>query len=83
VNANGTFTKLWTAQGGVNGSPVAGPGALYSISGGRLYAIWPRDGRVLGSIAVGSATTRFATPALWTNKAYVPTTTGVVAIRVG
>ena len=81
VRTNGTFTKLWTAQGGIAGSPVIGPGALYSISGGRFYAISPRDGHQLGSIAVG-VTARFATAALWSNKAYVPTNTGLVAVRI-
>ncbi|MDT4937166.1 MAG: hypothetical protein QOG80_837 [Pseudonocardiales bacterium] len=83
VNNDGSFTRLWTAQGGIAGSPVIGPGALYSTSGDHLYAIWPRDGRQLGSIALGSTTTRFATSAMAGNKVYVPTTTGIVAIQVG
>jgi outer membrane protein assembly factor BamB len=83
VASNGTFTAGWTAPNGVNGSPVAGPGAVYSISDGRLYALAPDTGQILGSVALGSATTRFATSAMNSDKLYVPTTTGVVAVRFG
>lgn len=78
---NGTFMKVWTATG-VPGSPVVGPGALYATANGTLYALSGRDGSRLGSLALGAPTTRFATPALAGNKAYVGTTTGVVAVRV-
>jgi hypothetical protein len=81
VNSNGTFTKRWT-NGQVNGSPVAGNGALYSLGNGNLYALSGSTGAQLGSISVG-AVTRFATPALGPSKVYVGTTTGVVAVSVG
>lgn len=81
VNSNGTFTKRWTS-GQVNGSPVAGNGALYALGNGNLYALSGSAGAQLGSIAVG-AVTRFATPALGPSKVYVGTTTGVVAVNVG
>ncbi len=77
VLSNGTFRTQWTAAG-IPGSPVAGPGALYSLGGTNLYAISGTTGRVIGSIAVG-ATSRFATPALLGNRIYVGTMTGIVA----
>ena len=40
-------------------------------------------GKVVGSIALGSTTTRFATPAQEGGKVFVGTTIGIVAIRVG
>ena len=79
VNANGTFTKKWTASG-IPGSPVAGNGALYVLGGGTLYA-YSGNGQRLASISVGS-TTRFATPALGQSRVYVGTTTGVTAVHV-
>jgi outer membrane protein assembly factor BamB len=83
VNSNGTFTKRWTASGGVVGSPVVGPGGVYSLANGRLYALWSGNGLPLGSIALGATTTRFATPALGGNRVYVGTTTGLISVRVG
>jgi hypothetical protein len=83
VYPNGKFTRVWTAQGGIAGSPVVGPGALYSVSGGNLYAVHPGTGAQLASFALGSSTTRFATPAMAGNKVYVGTTTGLVAVGVG
>lgn len=82
VLPDGRFTTVWTAAG-VSGSPVVGPGAVYSVTGGVLYALSGRTGARLGSLGLGAATTRFATPALAGNKVYVGTTTGVVAVNVG
>lgn len=81
VNAAGRFSRVWHIAG-VTSSPVAGRGALYAVAGARLLAI-SGAGRLVGSIALGSATTRFATPALWRDKVFVGTTTGIVAINVG
>jgi polyvinyl alcohol dehydrogenase (cytochrome) len=81
VNAAGDFSRVWN-MAGVTSSPVAGNGALYTLSGSNLLAI-SFSGTQIGSIALGSATTRFATPALWGNMVFVGTTTGIVAISVG
>jgi PQQ-like domain len=81
VNARGQFRRVWHIPG-VTSSPVAGNGALYSVASSSLRAV-SGAGKQLGSIALGSTTTRFATPALAGNKVFVGTTTGVVAIRVG
>ncbi|MET3807589.1 outer membrane protein assembly factor BamB [Nakamurella sp. UYEF19] len=80
VQSNGRFTTLWTASG-IPGSPIVGPGAVYSLSGTKLYALSGGTGAVLGSIDVGS-TTRFATPMLVGKKIYVGTTSGIVAANV-
>ncbi len=80
VHRDGSFTRLWTASG-IPGSPVVGPGAVYSLGGTKLFALSGRTGGVLGSIQVGS-TTRFATPMIVGNKVYVGTYTGIVAVRV-
>jgi outer membrane protein assembly factor BamB len=80
VFSNGSVVRGWTAAG-IPGSPVAGPGAIYSLANGNLYALNGRTGAVLASVAVGQ-TTRFATPALIGSRAYVGTTTGLVALNV-
>jgi hypothetical protein len=66
----------------VTSSPVAGNGALYTVAGSNLLAI-TGSGQQIGSIALGSTTTRFTTPAQWRDKVFVGTTTGIVAINVG
>ena len=82
VNSAGQMSVYWTAEGGIPGSPVAGPGALYAVGGSNLYAINRSTGKQLGHVAVGS-TSRFATPALSGHLAYVPTMTGVTAVNFG
>lgn len=81
VNAKGQFKRVWHITG-VTSSPVAGNGALYTVSRANLLAI-NTSGKQIGSIALGSTPTRFATPALAGNKVFVGTTAGIVAIRVG
>ncbi len=80
VSAQGTFTRVWHL-GSVTSSPVAGNGALYALAGSNLVAI-SGSGVQLGSIALGSSTTRFATPALNGDKVFVGTVSGLVAVRV-
>jgi outer membrane protein assembly factor BamB len=81
VNAAGQFTRPWHLAG-ITSSPVAGNGALFTVSGSNLVAI-TSTGRQIGSIALGSTPTRFATPALSGNKVFVGTTAGIVANNVG
>jgi hypothetical protein len=80
VNSNGTFAKAWTSTG-VPGSPVAGPGALYSLGGTHLYAISGHTGKLIGTVSVGT-TTRFATPMLMGNRIYVGTVDGLIATNL-
>jgi hypothetical protein len=56
-------------------------GALLTISGRNLVAI-NSSGTQVSSVPIGT-TTRFVTPALAGNKAFVGTTSGVVAVNVG
>lgn len=81
VRSNGTWTVNWTAAG-IPGSPITGPGAVYSIGGTRLFAINGATGRTISSIEVGT-TSRFATPMLVGRKAYVGTRAGITAVNVG
>jgi len=82
VQGDGTFVKRWTAAN-IPGSPVAGPGALYSLASGKLYALNGRTGAVLASIGVGS-TTRFATPMISGNRIYVGTSDKTIAaVKIG
>jgi outer membrane protein assembly factor BamB len=81
VSSTGQFRRLWRIPG-VTSSPVAGNGALYTVAGSNLLAI-SGAGRQIGSIALGSTPTRFATPALEGNKVFVGTTAGIVAMTVG
>ena len=80
VFSNGTFIKRWTAAN-IPGSPIAGPGAIYSLGGGNLYALNRNTGKVLSSVTIGT-TTRFATPMLVGSLIYVGTSTGIVAKKV-
>lgn len=81
VAADGRITQRWL-QPAVTGSPVAGPGALYAVGGGRFYALNRRTGAVLGTLTI-PATSRFATPALAGTRAYVGTLTGLTAVTIG
>jgi outer membrane protein assembly factor BamB len=82
VRPDGSFVRVWRSTA-ASSSPVAGPGALYSVNGSNLVAINARNGAQLGSLALGSSTTRFTTPALAGNKVFVATTTSLVAVKVG
>jgi outer membrane protein assembly factor BamB len=81
VSASGQFTRRWHLAG-ITSSPVAGNGALFTVSGTNLVAI-TGAGQQIGSIALGSTPTRFATPALSGNKVFVGTRSGIVANNVG
>lgn len=76
------FTLGWHAASNITGSPVATPGAVWSLdpSGGRLYLLNAATGQVITSHAVGT-TTRFATPTIWHNEVFVGTETGIVALK--
>jgi outer membrane protein assembly factor BamB len=80
LNGSGHFTRVWHIPG-VTSSPVMANGALLTISGRNLVAI-TASGTQVSSVPIGT-TTRFVTPALAGNKAFVGTTSGVVAVNVG
>jgi outer membrane protein assembly factor BamB len=76
------FTVGWHAASNITGSPVATPGAIWSLdpSGGTLYVLNSSTGQVITSRSVGT-TTRFATPTIWHDEVFVGTETGIVALK--
>ena len=75
-----TMSPLWQAS--PPGSPIIGGGVVFSLdTDGTLFALDPATGRVKAKVAVGDATTRFATPALSSDGfAYVGTQHGKLVI---
>ncbi|MGH8889206.1 MAG: PQQ-binding-like beta-propeller repeat protein [Acidothermaceae bacterium] len=80
VNGN-TLTPGWKASPA--GSPVVGGGVVLSVDpgAGTLYALDPGSGAVKAKVALGDATTRFATPAFGDDgHAYVGTQNGTLVV---
>jgi outer membrane protein assembly factor BamB len=79
-----TLRKRWQAPSSVQGSPVVGGGAVWTLdaSRGTLYALSEATGRTLARAGVG-AVTRFASPVLSGSTVLVGTRTGVRALRIG
>lgn len=80
VGRAGRITILWHAATSIAGSPVLGGGRLWSLDtdAGVLYGLDPATGAIRSRNAVG-AVSRFATPALWKHRIFVPTMGGVAA----
>ena len=82
LRINGTtMTPAWQAS--PSGSPVVGGGVVLSIDarGGTLNALDPASGATKAKVALGGATTRFATPAFGDDgHAYVGTENGSLVI---
>jgi len=78
-----TLRKRWQAPTAVEGSPVVGGGAVWTLdaSHGILYALSEATGRTLARVTVGRVT-RFASPVLSGSTVLVGTTTGVRALRI-
>jgi outer membrane protein assembly factor BamB len=76
--------KRWQAPTSVQGSPVVGGGALWTLdaANGLLLALSEDTGRTLARAAVGRVT-RLASPVLTGRTVLVGTTTGVRAFRIG
>jgi hypothetical protein len=79
-----SLTRRWQAPTAVQGSPVVGGGAVWTLdaTNGLLLALSEDTGRTLARAAVGRVT-RFASPVLSGPLALVGTTTGVHAFRIG
>jgi polyvinyl alcohol dehydrogenase (cytochrome) len=72
---------LWRGPAGAHGSPSIGGGAIWvPDSSGRLYALNPVSGGVLQSVWLGATMPRFSSVSLSGSRAYLGTTTGVVAV---
>jgi PQQ-like domain len=82
VSSAGKLTVLWHAADDVAGSPVVGGGRVWSLDAdaGVLYALDPATGGTQEHISVGE-TSRFATPALYSDLVIVPTLAGVVFVQ--
>ncbi len=81
IDGSGRLRPLWRAAEPISGSPVIGGGRIWTLdpAAGVLHSLDPRNGRSLGRASVGT-TSRFATPALYGNKIYVPTLAGLVVV---
>jgi outer membrane protein assembly factor BamB len=82
IDSTGHLHRVWHTQSQVTGSPVVGGGRVWSLDpyGARLYALSPATGNVINSVAVGGVT-RFATPAIYGNRIFVPTFAGLTVVR--
>ncbi len=81
VGPGATFQLGWQASG-IPGSPVVGGHTLYSMDrNGTLHALDAATGRERAALDVGSAS-RFATPTLFQDTVFVPTLSGVVAVKI-
>jgi outer membrane protein assembly factor BamB len=81
IDANGQLHVLWHAGESIAGSPVVGGGRVWALDqdAGVLHGLNPADGASVGQVKVG-VTSRFATPALYGNKVFVPTLTGLLVV---
>ncbi len=82
VDSAGAPHVLWHAGSAVTGSPVVGGGLVWSLSpsGGIFYGLDPATGAIRQQLPVGR-TSRFASPTLYNDMAFVPTLAGVSAFR--
>ena len=73
---------LWRGPAGAHGSAAIGGGAVWvtDSSDGILYALNPATGAVLRSVALGVTLPRFSSVSLGAGRAYLGTTSGVVAV---
>jgi outer membrane protein assembly factor BamB len=81
IAPDGTPSVAWRSTVPADGSPVAGGGAIWTVDydNGVLYALSPADGSVRAKLTVGPLP-HFASPTVAGSRAYVGTTTGVVAV---
>lgn len=81
IDSNGQLHPIWHAASNVVGSPVVGGGRVWSLdpSGGVLYALNPSTGHVVNHVDVGT-TSRFATPAIYGARMFVPTLAGLTVV---
>lgn len=76
------LARGWQAGSEVTGSPVVVGGVVWSMTrDGTLVALATGDGRVRARVPVGRAS-RFGTPAASGSAVFVPTLTGVTAVRL-
>jgi outer membrane protein assembly factor BamB len=81
IDGTGHMHVLWHASSSVWGSPVVGGGRVWSLNpdSGTLYALNPSNGHIVNSVGVG-VTSRFATPAIFGSRIFVPTLAGLTVV---
>ena len=81
IGAAGNLHLLWHANSSIVGSPVVGGGRVWNLDpyAGVLYALNPATGHVINSVNVG-VTSRFATPAIYGSRIFVPTLAGLTVV---
>jgi outer membrane protein assembly factor BamB len=81
IDSTGHMHVQWHASSSVWGSPVVGGGRVWSLDPdtGTLYALNPATGNVVNSVSVG-VTSRFATPAIYGSRIFVPTLAGLTVV---
>lgn len=75
--------RRWSAAASVNGSPVVGGGAVWTLDAraGTLHALSQEDGHTIASVHIGPVS-RFASPTLAGSLVLIPTMDGVTAVKV-
>lgn len=81
IDRTGRIHLLWRASASVWGSPVVGGGRVWALNSdsGTLYALDQTSGHVVNSVNVGT-TSRFATPAIYGSRLFVPTLDGLTVV---
>jgi PQQ-like domain len=72
---------LWTAPMG-SGPPVIVAGLIWTIAGGYLHGLSPRNGSIVQQVNVGQSANDFPTPSVGDGLMLCPDTTNVVAFTV-
>jgi outer membrane protein assembly factor BamB len=82
VGDGGKITLGWKATVPTNSTPVIGGGVMWITDwhAGMLYLLNPATGAVISQLKVGDLP-HFATPSLAQGTAFLPTLTGVTALR--
>jgi outer membrane protein assembly factor BamB len=85
VDINGRkLSRGWQSDGSINGSPVIGGGAVWTLDtgSGTLHALDESTGRSMATAEVGDVS-RFASPVLTGNRVLIGTMKDLVALEVG
>jgi len=72
---------LWTAPSG-SGPPIIVAGLIWTIAGGYLHGLSPRDGSIVQQVNIGQSANDFPTPSVGDGLMLCPDTTNVVAFAV-
>ncbi len=81
VNTSGQMHVLWHAASGTSGSPVYAGGRIWALDTGAgvLHALDKSSGSSVAAVSVG-AVSRFATPAVYGSRLFVPTLSGLAVV---